>query len=151
MEKINNLLNLSDNKVNDQLNTLVTQANKHLDLQQFWQAIAPKAVGQSSFVGSLNNGRLLVFALNNSVAAKIKLTSTSLLTQLQNLQKTDPFYKQYKVTGISVKVQVKSQQKRATVERRTISRCAANTLNQLADSLGESALADKLKKLADSA
>ena len=149
MQKINNLLSASGKKTDDQFNTLVTQANNHLDLQQFWLAIAPHAIGQSSFAGSLNNGLLSVFAYNNSVAAKIKLTSTSLLTQLQNLQKTDPIYKLYKVTGISVKVQVKSQEKRATIEPRTISRRAATTLRKLANNLGDTTLAEKLNKIAD--
>lgn len=149
MQKINNLFTSKDKKNDNQFNTLVEQANQHLNLQQFWQAVAPKIIGQSSFAGSLNNGKLLIYAHNNSVAAKIKLTNASLLTQLQNLQKTDPFYKLYKVTVISVKVQVKSQEKRATIEPRTVSRGAATTLRRLADNLGDSSLADKLNKIAD--
>ena len=151
MHKINNLFSATSKKSNDAFNKLVSQANKHLDLQQFWQAATPKVIGQSSFAGSLNNGLLSIFAHNNSVAAKIKLTSASLLTQLQNLQKNDPFYKLYKVTGIKVKVQVKSQEKHATIEPRSISSSAAATLRKSAASLGDSSLADKLNKIADNA
>ncbi|MFW5432557.1 MAG: DciA family protein [Methylophilaceae bacterium] len=149
MQKIKALFKPNSNQNDNQFNSLVAQADAHLNLQQFWQAIAPKIISQSSFAGSLNGGLLTVYAYNNSVAAKIKLTSASLLTQLQNLQKTDVFYKQCKVTGIKVKVQVKSQQKRPTTEPRTISRRAATTLRTLADNLGDTSLADKLKKIAD--
>lgn len=149
MQKLNALLNTNNGKTNKQFNGLVAQANAHLNLQQLWEAAAPQAVSKLSSVGHLNNEKLTVYAYNNSVAAKIKLTSGSLLTQLQNLQKTDPLYKPYKVTGIKVKVQVKSQQKRASVRPRTLSRGAATTLRKLADNLGDTSLADKLNKLAD--
>ncbi len=151
MQKINHLLNDNDDQPNDSFSHLVTQANKHLSLQQFWQEAVPTIIGQSSFASNLNNGILVVFAHHNGVAAKIKLTSASLLTQLQNLQKTNAEYKPYKVTGISVKVQVKSQQKQATTSQRTLSVGAATTLRELADDLGDSALATKLKKIADNA
>lgn len=151
MQKINVLLNNDNSKTNKQFNTLVTQANAHLNLQQFWEAVAPQAISKLSSVGSLNNELLTVYAYNNSVAAKIKLTSASLLTQLQNLQKTDPFYKLCKVTVIKVKVQVKSQQKQTPSSPRTLSSGAATTLRKLAASLGDTTLADKLNKLADNA
>ncbi len=147
MQKFNHLLDGNDDK-NDSFNHLVSLANKHLSLQQFWQESSPKIIGQSSFASSLNNDILTVFADNNAVAAKIKLTSASLLTQLQNLQKTKADYKPYKVTGISVKVQVKSQQKQVTTEKRTLSVAAATTLEKLADNLGDTPLAHKLKKIA---
>lgn len=151
MRKINALLKSNDSKSDNQFNELVAQANVHLNLQQFWEAAAPQAISKLSTVGQLNNTNLTIYAHNNSVAAKIKLTSASLLTQLQNLQKNDPFYKQCKVTRISVKVQVKSQQKPTSIEPRTLSSGAATTLRKLADELGDTSLADKLNKLADKA
>jgi len=151
MRKINALLNTNNGKSSNQFNQLVAQADAHLKLQQFWEAASPQAISALSTVGNLSNRHLIIFAHNNSVAAKIKLTATSLLTQLQNLQKTDPYYKQYKVTGIKVKVQVKSQHKPVTVEPRTLSRGAATTLRKLAKDLGDTSLADTLNKLADKA
>lgn len=151
MRKINALLNTNNSKSNNQFNALVAQANKHLNLQQFWQAAAPLAISNLSTVGHLKNELLTIYAHNNSVAAKIKLTSASLLTQLQNLQKTDPFYKLCKVTVINVKVQVKSNQMPKSSAQRTLSRDAATTLRNLANNLGDTSLADKLNKLADNA
>ena len=151
MRKINALLNTNNSKTNNQFNALVAQANKHLNLQQFWQAAAPLAISNLSTVGHLKNELLTIYAHNNSVAAKIKLTSASLLTQLQNLQKIDPFYKLCKVTAINVKVQVKSKQMPKSSAQRTLSRDAATTLRNLANNLGDTSLADKLNKLADNA
>jgi hypothetical protein len=148
MRKFNALLNASK-KDNSQFNQLVASANQHLTLQQFWQATAPLAISQLSNVGNLKNETLTVFAHNNSVAAKIKFISASLLTQLQNLQKSDPYYKQYKLTRIRVKVQVKSHKTPKISASRTLSSSAATTLRNLATSLGDTSLADKLNKLAD--
>ncbi|MFV1921634.1 MAG: DciA family protein [Methylotenera sp.] len=150
MRKINALLKANKTS-NNQFNKLVAEADKHLDLQQFWQSAAPQAITVSSHVGFIKNQTLTVYAHNNSVAAKIKLTSASLLTQLQNLQKTDPFYKPYKLTGIMVKVQVKSQKTPKYSAPRIVSRRAAATLRKLANDLGDSPLAEKLHKLANNA
>ena len=145
MRKINALLK---ENTDSQFNTLAKQANAHLNLRQFWEAIAPQILSQHSFAGNLINGQLTIYAYNASVAAKIKLTSASLLTQLQNLQKTDPFYRECKVTAITVKVQVKSQPKPIAKVPRKLSNQASASLKNLAEQLGDSVLADKLKKLA---
>lgn len=145
MRKINVLLK---ENADSQFSALAKQANAHLNLRQFWEAIAPKILSQSSFAGSLNNGQLTIYANNASAAAKIKLTSASLLTQLQNLQKNDPFYRECKVTAITVKVQVKSQPTPTIKAPRKLSNQASSTLKKLAEQLGDTALADELKKLA---
>jgi len=148
MQKINHLFNASNGETDDTFSNLVSQANQHLALQQFWQDAVPAMLAQSSFASSLNNDILTVFANNSGVATKIKLTSASLLTQLQNLQKTNPKYNPYKVTGISVKVQVKPQEKQQSTAHRHISAAAAATLRNLASNLDNPALAEKLNKIA---
>jgi hypothetical protein len=146
MRKINTLL--SENSSDSQFSQLAKQANTHLNLRQFWEAIAPRILSQSSFAGNLNNGQLIIYASNASVAAKIKLTSPSLLTQLQNLALSDPFYRECKVTSITVKVQVKSQPKSTVKTPRKLSSRAAAGLINLADQLGDNLLSAKLKQLA---
>ncbi len=138
----------SNRAADSQFSHLSKQASAHLNLRQFWEAIAPKMLSQHSFAGNLNNGQLTIYAYNASVAAKIKLTSASLLTQLQNLAISDPFYKECKVTAITVKVQVKSQPKPILKAPRTLSNQASASLKTLAEQLGDSALAEKLKHLA---
>ena len=148
MRKINALFS-----ENSALNQLSKNVLAHQYLQQFWQAAAPKILSQNSFASSLINGQLTVYGDSAIVANKIKLTQASLLTQLQNLQKTDPLYKDCKVTAIGVKVQVKSLPKPIIKAPRRLSYNAANSLKNLADDLlaknkGESALATKLNILA---
>ena len=145
MRKINILLSKS---ADSQFNNLTKQANTHLNLRQLWEAATPKLLSQHSFAGSLSNGQLTVYAYNASVATKIKLNSASLLTQLQNLHASDPFYKECKVTSITVKVQVKSQPKPITKAPRTLTKHAATNLKKLAEQLGDTALSEKLNQLA---
>ena len=143
MRKINTLFT-----ANSQLDTLAKNVQTHQHLQQFWQAAIPILFAQSTFVSSLNSGQLTVYADSAIVANKIKLIHASLLTQLQNLQKTHPLYGEYKVTAIVVKVQVKSRVKPIAKAPRKLSANAANSLKHFANSLGESPLALKLTSLA---
>lgn len=148
MRKINALFS-----ENSELNHLAKNVLAHQYLQQFWQAAAPKILSQNSFASTLTNGQLTVYADSAIVANKIKLTNASLLTQLQNLQKTERLYKDCKVTVINVKVQVKSLPKPTVKAPRRLSYNAANSLKNLADDLlvknkGDSPLATKLSILA---
>ena len=148
MRKINTLFT-----ANSQLEALAKNVQAHQHLQQFWQAVAPKILAQASFASSLNNNLLTVYADSAIVANKIKLTHASLLTQLENLQKNNPKFRECKVTAIVVKVQVKSHPKTIIKTPRILSSNAANNLKLLAQDLlvknkGESPLATKLKLLA---
>ena len=148
MRKINTLF-----AANSQLDALAKNVQAHQHLQQFWQAAVPKILAENSYISSLNNGQLTVYADSAIVANKIKLTHASLLTQLENLQKNNPKFKECKVTAIVVKVQVKSSPKAIIKTPRTLSTNAVNSLKILAQDLldknkGESLLAAKLKQLA---
>jgi hypothetical protein len=148
MRKINSLF-----AANSQLEALAKNVQAHQHLQQLWQAAAPQMLAQSSFVSNLSNGQLTVYADSAIVANKIKLTHASLLTQLQNLQKNNPKFRECKVNAIVVKVQVKSRPKAITKAPRALSTNAANSLQTFAQELlaknkGESTLATKLKLLA---
>ena len=143
MRKINTLFN-----EHSELNALTKNVQMRQHLQLLWQAAAPKLLSESSFISSLTNGQLTVYANSSIVASKIKLTQASLLTQLQNLQQTQQSFRECKVTAISVKVQVKSRHKTVIKTPRKLSASAANSLKTLAGTLGESSLASKLKNLA---
>jgi Dna[CI] antecedent, DciA len=148
MRKINSLLAASG-----QLEALAKNVQAHQHLQQLWQAAAPQMLANVTFATSLNNGQLTVYADSAIVANKIKLMHASLLTQLENLQKNNPKFRECKVTAIVVKVQVKSQPKAIVKVPRALSDSAANNLKTFAQDLlaknkGESPLAVKLKRLA---
>lgn len=151
MKKINAFIHADRTKNDDSFKQLLSQGQAHVKLQDFWQAATPESISHHSYASGLDKGILTVLAFNNAVAAKIKLSSASLLTQLHKMQKTEPTFYQYKLTSIKVKVQVKSQQSRASATNRTLSGRAATTLRALAQDLGDSPLAEKLKKLADKA
>ena len=143
MHKINTLF-----ASNGQLDALAKNALAHQHLQQLWQTATPTMLAETSFANSLDNGLLTVYADSAIVANKIKLIHASLLTQLQNLQKNNPQFRDCKVTAIGVKVQVKSRPKVAVKAPRKLSANAAYHLKALADDLGESELASKLNSLA---
>jgi Dna[CI] antecedent, DciA len=147
MRKINTLLS-----ENSQLSALAKNVQSHTLLQQLWHLSAPKILALASHATSLNNGQLTVLANSAIVANKIKLTEvsllSSLLTQIQNLQKKQPSLRECKVTAISVKVQVKSMPKPVIKTPRMLSAKAATSLKTFAQDLGESPLATKLNALA---
>ena len=148
MRKINSLL-----ASNSQLDALAKNVKAHQHLQQLWHATAPTIVAENSFVSNLSNKLLTVYADSAIVANKIKLIQASLLTQLDNLQKNNPNFRDCKVTAIVVKVQVKSIPKAVIKTPRKLSGSAAYSLKNLAvrllaDNKGESALAAKLNLLA---
>ena len=143
MRKINALFS-----ENSELNKLSKNVQAHRSLQHFWQAAAPKILSQNSYAISLVSGQLTLYADSAIVANKIKLTQASLLTQLQNLQTSALTFRECKVTVISVKVQVKSRPKLVIKTPRKLSSAASSSLKQLAEHLGDSPLAAKLKALA---
>lgn len=148
MRKINTLLTESS-----ELQLVNASAASRVLLNKLWQASAPKVLSQSSKAIALENGQLKVLADSPIIANKIKLTQvdliSSLLTQLENLQKNESFLRECKVTSISVKVQVKSTPRPALKSPRIISAKASNNLKKLAQELGDSALAQKLNSLAN--
>lgn len=144
MRKIDTLLNH-----NSQLSALTKNVQSHQLLQKFWVAASPQMLSNLSFVGSLINGQLTVYAHSAIVANKIKLTMTSLLIQLQNIQKNNPNFRECKVTAIVVKVQVKSHPKMPVKPVRKLSKNAADSLKKLALDLGESPLSNQLNSLAN--
>jgi len=151
MRKIDTLLNHNSqpNSTNSQLSALNKNVQSHQLLQKFWIAASPQMLSNLSFVGSLINGQLTIYAHSAIVANKIKLTLANLLTQLQNLQQTNPNFRECKVTAIIVKVQVKSQPKAVVKPVRKLSKNAANSLKKLALDLGESPLSTQLNSLAN--
>lgn len=148
MRKINTLLTESS-----ELQLVKSSAASRVLLNKLWQASAPKVLSQSSTAIALENGQLKVLADSPIIANKIKLTQvdliSSLLTQLENLQKNESFLRECKVTSISVKVQVKSTPRPALKAPRIISAKASTNLKKLAQELGDSALAQKLNSLAN--
>lgn len=121
--------------------TALNARNKETDAaQKIWEAIAPDNLAQLSRVGSIKNKQFTVYAANNTVAAKIKLFIPSLLIKLEK--------QDCEVTAIRVKVQVKSTPSPKPKAVRKLSANAADSLNQLAEKISGTPLADALARLA---
>ncbi len=109
--------------------------------QTIWDAVAPETLSPYTQAGEVNHKRLIVYASNGAVAAKVKLLLPSLLTKLQKHG--------LEVTSIRVQVQVQSSARKPQKPVRKLSNNAANELKKLADKLDkDSSLANTLNKLA---
>jgi len=78
MHKLNALLGQ-----HDQLNQLARLAQANALINAFWQTSAPDYLASASCASHIEDGVLIVFASNASVASKIKLTQASLLKALE--------------------------------------------------------------------
>jgi hypothetical protein len=135
MRRLNALFN-----DNADLAALSSQAGSLTATQKIWDAIAPDSLKQFTQAGSVKHKRLIVYADNGAVAAKIKMLLPSLLTKLQN--------QGLEVTSIRVVVQVKSGLEKPAKSVRNLSPQAASSLQNLAAELKGSALGEALSRLA---
>ncbi|HPX88084.1 MAG TPA: DciA family protein [Methylophilaceae bacterium] len=111
--------------------------------QTIWLNVSPENLAQCSHAYRLKDNQLSVFAVNNAVAAKIKLLIPSLLIKLEK--------QGCEVTAIRVKVQVKSTPETPTKPVKKLSRHAATELTILAEKLTGTSLGDALARLAKKA
>jgi hypothetical protein len=111
--------------------------------QKIWQAVAPDNLAQSSHATTIHNQQFTVFADNNAVAAKIKLSIPSLLIKLQN--------QGCEVTAIRVKVQVKSGPQAKPKVIKKLSQKASVELQLLANKLSGTTLGEALTRLSKKA
>lgn len=116
------------------------QAKIKSQAQTLWQAIAPREVIEFSHASSIKNKVLIIYADNNTVAAKLKLLMSSLLIQLEKQGS--------EVTAIHIKVQVKSSPQAKAKTLKTLSHKAASNVDNLAKQLEGTPLGASLAKLA---
>ena len=131
-----------------ELVTLTRHAELTNIAQKMWVAAAPNIISQFSRATSLKNGQLKVVADNGAVATKIKLLNASLLTQLENLNQSNHFCRDTKVTAISVKVQAKSTLIKRVKPQRKLSNRASASIESLCNNLVDSPLREALSRLA---
>lgn len=112
--------------------------------QKTWESIAPDNLANISKAVTIKNNQLYLVTQHNAVASKIKFLIPSLLKKLEKLD--------IELTGIQVKVQVKSIEPTKPKQQKILSKNAAINLNELVDSLeDDSPLAKVLAKLAANA
>jgi hypothetical protein len=109
--------------------------------QKIWQAVAPDNLAQLSHATTIHNQQFTVFADNNAVAAKIKLSIPSLLIKLQN--------QGCEVTAIRVKVQVKSSPQAKPKVIKKLSQKASVELQFLAPPWAKRSLGSQKRQTSD--
>ena len=122
------------------LQTLSAQAEHINALQKTWETAIPPSLKRHCHAGLLTNQQLTVYAASGTIAAKLKLLTSSLLTKLKS--------QGLEVTAIRVKVQVKSEPQQPVKAVRSLSPATVGELEKLAESLPDSPLRKSLKQLA---
>ena len=123
-----------------ELRDLSGRAGELSQLQKIWDCAVPETLRPFTRAGGFKHRRIMVFADNGAVAAKLKMQSASLLKNLQN--------KGLEVTSIRVEVQVQSRRPAQPGIERHISPQASSSLENLAEQLPDSPLRTALQRLA---
>ena len=124
----------------ERLQSLFTQAQYLIQLQQVWCKMVPANLAGSCKVAAMEQKILVVFVDNGAVAAKLKHLLPSLLKKLQ--------HERIEVNAIQIEVQAANPVNDKTLTRNlALSTAARNSLEQLAAGLEDSPLKATLEKM----
>ena len=120
---------------------LLPQAERLIELRRIYAKIIPQQLLRSSSIVNYKQGKVVIFAENNAIAAKIKLLSPRLVNDFSK--------RGLEVTGIRLEVQPQqSPQKDAPQKHAVLSPAGAESLAALARRLPDSKLKQALRDLA---
>lgn len=122
------------------IDPLMPQAKRLLELRRILQDTLPANLGRSCSIANIKQGKVVIFAENSAVAAKLKLVAPGLRARLLEAG--------HEVTGIEVEVQLKARYTTPRNPERQLSPGAARELAKLADQLPDSALKNAVNSLA---
>jgi hypothetical protein len=120
--------------------SLMPQAKRLLELRAILAAVLPESLSRSCSIANYKQGKIIIFAANSAVAAKLKLMRPVLSEQLST--------RGVQVTGIEVEVQLPGPTPEVIEKSAKISDDAAKSLTRLATQLPDSELKNVLTKLA---
>jgi len=124
----------------DGIASMMPQAKRVLELRKILAAMLPESLSSSCSIANFKQGRLIIFAANSAVAAKLKLMCPALSEQLSK--------RGVEVTGIEVEVQLPGPIPEVLEKSAKISHDTAESLIRLATQLPDSELKNVLTKLA---
>ncbi len=120
---------------------LLPQAERLIELRRIYAKIIPQQLLRSSSIVNYKQEKVVIFAENNAIAAKIKLLSPRLVSDFSK--------RGVQVTGIRLEVQPRQSRQKDTVEKRAVlSPAGAESLEALAKRLPDSTLQRTLTQLA---
>ena len=124
----------------DGINSLMPQAKRLLELRQVLLEVLPKALADSATVANYRQGKIVIFAANSAIAAKLKLLGPTLKDRFvtRGLQ----------VTALEIEVQPSQDRANATQKSAVLTETARQALSRLASQLTESELKSTISSMA---
>ncbi|MGB7543188.1 MAG: DciA family protein [Burkholderiales bacterium] len=124
----------------DGIASLMPQARRLLELRTILATVLPESLSRSCSVANYKQGKIVIFAANSAVAAKLKLMRPALSEQLSK--------RGVQVTGIEVEVQPPGPKPEVIEKSAKISHDVAERLARLSTQLPDSELKNALIRLA---
>ncbi|MGC2520293.1 MAG: DciA family protein [Burkholderiales bacterium] len=124
----------------DGIASLMPQARRLLELRTILATVLPESLSRSCSVANYKQGKIVIFAANSAVAAKLKLMRPALSEQLSK--------RGVQVTGIEVEVQPPGPTPEVIEKSAKISHDVAESLARLSTQLPDSELKNALIRLA---
>ena len=126
--------------LSDGISSLMPQAKRLIELRQILAESLPENLQRSSSIANYKQGKVVIFADNSAVAAKLKLLAPTLKSALVKSG--------VEVTGIEVDVQPSQPHETARPKQAQLSSSAAEDLLRLSTQLPESKLKEAIVSLA---
>ena len=122
------------------INALMPHAEQVISLRQILVGILPANLRRSCDIANYSQGKVVIFAENSAVAAKIKLMTPTLLHDLSQ--------RVAQVTAIEVRVQPRTVAVQPVIHRE-LSEEATRSLRKLGEQLSDSKLKDAVLRFAN--
>ena len=128
----------------NQSNSLISHANFILDLRIALAKVLPGELARHCSIANYKSGKLVVFADNNAIAAKLKLLAAALPDKISGqLQQTGR-----QVTAVAIEVQPRAPAAVMPGKSVFLSAASAEEIRALSDQVTDSKLKDILTSLA---
>ena len=124
----------------DAIASLMPQAQRLIELRKILAVALPESLARHCSIANYKQGRVVLFAANSAVAAKLKLLSPGLSEELSR--------RAAEVTGLEVRVQPLKSSGQLIEKSSKISVEAASALGRLAQQLSDSELKTTLGRIA---
>ena len=124
----------------DGIAPLMPQARRLIELREILAAVLPESLARCCSIANFKQGKVVIFAANGAIAAKLKLMLPTLLEELSK--------RAMEVTGLEVCVQPLASDPQAVEKSAKMSVKAAAGLSQLCEQLPDSELKITLVKIA---
>ena len=122
---------------------LMPHAELVIELRRGFAALLPENLRRSCSVANYTHGKIVIFAENSAVAAKLRLLAPSIKDRMAQSG--------LEITGIEVEVQLKARAVAPASTDRRLSTAAAKEISELAAQLADSKLKSALESLASKA